>query len=124
VRLNLQYTTAPPHAGQLAVSGIVDWTTIDSFRAGLSRFRQSLHPDGLVDLTGLLSWSPQAQTALAGAIWAAQLHGGHLTVVGLQPIPAWQARHSGLPGTDPLTRDAPTAWGAAHCDRRVSTPGR
>jgi anti-anti-sigma regulatory factor len=111
VRLNLLYTSTPLHTGHLAVSGIVDWSTINSFRAGLSHFRQTRRPDGLVDLTGLLSWSPQAQAALAGAIWAAQLHGGHLTVVGLQPIPAWQARDSGLPGTDPLTEDAPTGWG-------------
>ena len=63
MRLNLEYTAVQPRSGRLVVSGIIDWSTIYHFRTALSSSLHHPGPDVLVDLTGLLSWSPQARRA-------------------------------------------------------------
>jgi hypothetical protein len=97
MRLNLESIVVGPSASHLVVTGIIDWSTIARFRAGLSGCVSPSRPDVLVDLTGLLSWCPEAQTMLRRAGMTARLHGGRLAVVGLPPIPRWEARDPGLP---------------------------
>jgi anti-anti-sigma regulatory factor len=103
MRLNLEDGVVGSSSA-LVVSGIIDWSTMAQFRAGLSRYVSRPRPDIRVDLTGLLSWSPEAQAALMAAIGTARLHGGRLVVSGLAPIPRWEARGSGLPGMDSTPR--------------------
>jgi hypothetical protein len=97
MRLNLEDSAvgSPP---ALVVTGIIDWSTIAQFRSGLSRYVSRHGPDLRVDLTGLLSWSPEAQAALAHATRTARIRGGRLETSGLAPIPRWEAGGSGLPG--------------------------
>jgi anti-anti-sigma regulatory factor len=97
MRLNLEGSAARPGTATLAVSGIIDWSTIDQFRDALSQYVSSPRPDLLLDLTGLLSWSGEAQLMLAHATVEARLHGGRIVVFGLAPIPSWEATGSGFP---------------------------
>ncbi len=97
MRLNLESSLVESSATLLVVTGIIDWSTLAQFRAGLSRLVSGPQPDILIDFAGLLSWSPEAQEVLAGATSEALLHGGRLAMFGLAPIPAWQAGDSGLP---------------------------
>jgi anti-anti-sigma regulatory factor len=97
MRLNLEIGLVGSSAVLLVVTGIIDWSTIAQFRAGLSRLVSGPRPDVLVDFTGLLSWSPEAQQVLAAATGEARLHGGQLVMSGLAPIPAWQAGDCDLP---------------------------
>ncbi len=76
MRLNLESGYVESPAVLLVVTGIIDWSTIAQFRAGLSRLVSGPRPDALVDFTGLLSWSPEAQQLLAAATGEARLHGG------------------------------------------------
>jgi len=99
MRLNLENSLVGSSAA-LVVTGVVDWSTIAQFRAGLSRLVSGPHPDVLVDFSGLLSWSPEAQHVLAAATGEARLHGGRLVMFGLAPIPAWQAGDRDLPGLE------------------------
>ena len=78
MRLNLESGRAGSSTAPLVVTGIIDWSTIAQFRAGLSRLVSGPRPDLLVDFTGLLSWSPEAQRVLAAATGEARLHGGRL----------------------------------------------
>ena len=78
MRLNLESGLAGSPAVLLVVTGVIDWSTIAQFRAGLSRLVSGPRPDVLVDFTGLLSWSPEAQQVLAAATGEARLHGGRL----------------------------------------------
>ena len=98
MRLNLESGPAGSSTVLVVVTGVIDWSTIAQFRAGLSRLVCGPRPDVRVDFTGLLSWSPEAQRALAAATGEARLHGGRLVMSGLAPIPAWQAGDCGLPG--------------------------
>ena len=98
MRLNLESDLAGTSAVLLIVTGVIDWSTITQFRAGLSRLVSGPRPDVLVDFTGLLSWSPEAQQVLAAATGEARLHGGRLVMSGLAPIPAWQAGDCDLAG--------------------------
>jgi anti-anti-sigma regulatory factor len=100
MRLNLESDLAGTPAVLLIVTGVIDWSTITQFRAGLSRLVSGPRPDVLVDFTGLLSWSPEAQQVLAAATGEARLHGGRLAMSGLAPIPAWQAGDCDLPGLE------------------------
>ncbi len=100
MRLNLESSLAGSSATLLVVKGIIDWSTLAQFRAVLSRLVSGPQPDILVDFAGLLSWSPEAQKVLAGATWEARLHGGHLAMFGLAPIPVWQTGDSDLPGLE------------------------
>jgi anti-anti-sigma regulatory factor len=97
MRLDLDSVVVGPSASHLDVTGIIDWSTIARFRAQLHDCVAPPRPDVLVDLTGLLSWCPEAQAVLRRASMAARLRGGQLTVVGLPPIPRWEAKDSGLP---------------------------
>jgi anti-anti-sigma regulatory factor len=90
MRLNLD-SSVVESSTTLVVAGIIDWSTITQFRAALARLASRREPAILVDFTGLLSWSPEAQAVLARATGQARLHGGRLAVFGLAPIPAWQA---------------------------------
>ncbi len=100
MRLNLESSLVGSSATRLVVTGVIDWSTISQFRAGLSRLVSCPRPDILVDFAGLLSWSPEAQEVLAGATGEARLHGGRLVMFGLAPIPAWQAGDSDLPALE------------------------
>jgi len=106
MRLNLESGLAGSPAVLLVVTGIIDWSTIAQFRAGLSRLVSGPRPDVLVDFTGLLSWSPEAQQVLAAATGEARLHGGRLAMSGLAPIPAWQAGECDLPGLERVLEHA------------------
>jgi anti-anti-sigma regulatory factor len=108
MRLNLESSLVGSSTTLLVVTGVIDWSTLAEFRAGLSRLVSCPRPDILVDFAGLLSWSPEAQEVLAGATGEARLHGGRLVMFGLTPIPTWQAGDSGLPGLERvLERTAP-----------------
>jgi anti-anti-sigma regulatory factor len=96
MRLNLESGLVGSSTALLVVTGVIDWSTIAQFRAGLSRLVSGPRPDVLVDFTGLLSWSPEAQQMLAAATGEARLHGGRLVMAGLAPIPAWQAGNCDL----------------------------
>jgi anti-anti-sigma regulatory factor len=98
MRLNLESGPVESSAVLLNVRGVIDWSTIAQFRAGLSRLVSGPRPDVLVDFTGLLSWSSEAQQVLAAATGEARMHGGRLMISGLAPIPAWQAGDCDLPG--------------------------
>ena len=98
MRLNMESSLVGPSATLLVVTGVIDWSTLAQFRAGLSRLVSCPRPEILVDFAGLLSWSQEAQEVLAAATGEARLHGGRLVMYGLAPIPAWQAGDSGLPG--------------------------
>jgi anti-anti-sigma regulatory factor len=106
MRLNLESGLAGSPAVLLVVTGVIDWSTIAQFRAGLSRLVSGPRPDVLVDFTGLLSWSPEAQQVLATATGEARLHGGRLAMSGLAPIPAWQAGECDLPGLERVLEHA------------------
>ncbi len=106
MRLNLESNLVGSSTTLLVVTGIIDWSTITQFRARLSRLVSCPRPNILVDFAGLLSWSPEAQEALAGATGEARLHGGRLVMFGLAPIPAWQAGDSGLPGLERVLEHA------------------
>ncbi len=106
MRLNLESSLVGSSATLLVVTGIIDWSTIAQFRAGLSRLVCCPRPDILVDFAGLLSWSREAQEVLAGATGEARLHGGRLVMSGLAPIPAWQAGDSDLPGLERVLEQA------------------
>jgi hypothetical protein len=97
MRLDLESIVVGPSASRLSVMGIIDWSTIAGFRARLSDCVSPPRPDILVDMTGLLSWCPEAQQMLQRASMTARLHGGRLVVVGLPPIPRWETRDSALP---------------------------
>jgi anti-anti-sigma regulatory factor len=99
MRLNLEDRVVGSSSA-LVVSGIIDWSTMAQFRAGLSRYVSQPGQHNRVDLTGLLSWSPEAQAALMRAIGTARLQGGRLVVSGLAPIPRWEAAGSRLPGLE------------------------
>ena len=100
MRLNLESDFLESSAVLLVVTGVIDWSTLAQFRAGLYRLLSCPRPDILVDFAGLLSWSLEAQEVLAGATGEAHLNGGRLVTFGLAPIPAWQAGDSGLPGLE------------------------
>lgn len=106
MRLNLENDPVESSAVLLIVTGVIDWSTIAQFRDGLSRLVSGARPDVLVDFTGLLSWSPEAQQVLAAATGEARLHGGRLVMSGLAPIPAWQAGACDLPGLERVLEDA------------------
>jgi anti-anti-sigma regulatory factor len=106
MRLNLESSLVGSSTTLLVVTGIIDWSTIAQFRAGLSWLVSCPRPDILVDFAGLLSWSPEAQEVLAGATGEARLHGGRLAMFGLAPIPAWQAGDSDLPGLERVLEHA------------------
>jgi anti-anti-sigma regulatory factor len=97
MRLNLENSLVGSST-MLVVSGVIDWSTIAQFQAGLSRLMSCPRPDILVDFAGLLSWSREAQEVLAGAASEARLHGGRVVSSGLAPIPVWQAGDCDLPG--------------------------
>jgi anti-anti-sigma regulatory factor len=97
VRLNLYSPPVGSGPAVLAVAGIIDWSTIGQFRVALSQYVSHAQPDLLLDLTGLLSWSAEAQLALEHAAVEARLHGGRVVVFGLAPIPKWEATGFGLP---------------------------
>jgi len=100
MRLNLENSLVGSSGTLLVITGIIDWSTIAQFRAALSRVASCQRPNVLVDFTGLLSWSPQAQAVLAGAAREARLHGGRLLSFGLAPVPAWQAGDRELPAPE------------------------
>ena len=106
MRLNLESSLVGSSTTLLVVTGVIDWSTLAQFRAGLSRLVSCPRPDILVDFAGLLSWSPEAQEVLAGATGEARLHGGRLVMFGLAPVPAWQAGDSGLPGLERVLEHA------------------
>ncbi len=106
MRLNLESGLAGSSTALLVVTGVIDWSTIAQFRAGLSRLVSCPRPDVLVDFAGLLSWSPEAQQVLAAATGEARLHGGRLAMSGLAPIPAWQAGDCDLPGLGSVLQHA------------------
>ena len=106
MRLNLENGLVGSSAARLIVTGVIDWSTIAQFRAGLSRLVSGPRPDVLVDFTGLLSWSPEAQQVLAAATGEARLHGGRLVMSGLAPIPAWQAGDCDLPDLERVLEHA------------------
>ena len=106
MRLNLESSLVGSSTTLLVVTGVIDWSTLAQFRAGLSRLVSCPQPDILVDFAGLLSWSPEAQEVLAGATGEARLHGGRLVMFGLAPVPAWQAGDSGLPGLERVPEHA------------------
>jgi anti-anti-sigma regulatory factor len=91
MRLNVESSVVGSSTTLLVVAGIIDWSTIAQFRAALARSVSRSRPAILVDFTGLLSWSTEAQAVLARATGQARLQGGRLAVAGLAPIPAWQA---------------------------------
>src|SRR5260370_2175628 len=111
MRLNLENSLVRSSATLLVVTGIIDWSTIAQFRAGLSRLVCCPRPDILVDLAGLLSWSREAQQVLAGATGEARLHRGRLVLAGVAPIPAWPAGDSDLPGLERVLTHAPRCCG-------------
>jgi anti-anti-sigma regulatory factor len=100
MRLNLETSLAGSSTALLVVTGVIDWSTLTQFRAGLSRLVSGPRPDVLVNFPGLLSWSPEAQQVLAAATGEARLHGGQVVMSGLAPIPAWQAGDCDLPGLE------------------------
>jgi anti-anti-sigma regulatory factor len=106
MRLNLETSLAGPSTALLVVTGVIDWSTLTQFRAGLSRLVSGPRPDVLVNFTGLLSWSPEAQQVLAAATGEARLHGGQVVMSGLAPIPAWQAGDCDLPGLERVLEHA------------------
>ena len=106
MRLNLETGFVGSSETRLVVTGVIDWSTIAQFRAGLSRLVSGPRPDVLVDLAGLLSWSPEAQQVLAAATGEARLHGGRLVMSGLAPIPAWQAGDCDLAGLERVLEHA------------------
>jgi anti-anti-sigma regulatory factor len=91
MRLNVESSVVGSSTTLLIVAGIIDWSTIAQFQAALARSISGPRTAILLDFTGLLSWSPEAQAVLARATGQARLHGGRLVVSGLAPIPAWQA---------------------------------
>jgi anti-anti-sigma regulatory factor len=111
MRLNMKSDYVESSAVLLVVTGVIDWSTIAQFRAGLSRLVSGPRPDVLVDFSGLLSWSPEAQQLLAAATGEARLHGGRLVMSGLSPIPAWQAGDCGLPALGGVLELAAPAGG-------------
>jgi anti-anti-sigma regulatory factor len=111
MRLNMESDYVESSAVLLVVTGVIDWSTIAQFRVGLSRLVSGPRPDVLVDFSGLLSWSPEAQQLLAAATGEARLHGGRLVMSGLSPIPAWQAGDRGLPGLGGVLELAAPAGG-------------
>lgn len=98
MRLNLDASVVGSGTALLTVTGVIDWSTIGQFRVALSRYAPHSRPDLLLDLTGLLSWCPEAQAALEHATSQARLDGGRIVAFGLAPIPEWEATGSGLPG--------------------------
>ena len=106
MRLNLEHSLVGSSATLLVVTGIIDWSTIAQFQAGLSRLMSCPRPDIVVDFAGLLSWSREAQDVLAGAAREARLHGGRLMSSGLAPIPVWQAGDCDLPGLERMLQRA------------------
>jgi anti-anti-sigma regulatory factor len=106
MRLNLETSLAGSSTALLVVTGVIDWSTLTQFRAGLSRLVSGPRPDVLVNFTGLLSWSPEAQQVLAAATGEARLHGGQVVMSGLAPIPAWQAGDCDLPGLERVLEHA------------------
>jgi anti-anti-sigma regulatory factor len=102
----VETSLAGPSTALLVVTGVIDWSTLTQFRAGLSRLVSGPRPDVLVNFTGLLSWSPEAQQVLAAATGEARLHGGQVVMSGLAPIPAWQAGDCDLPGLERVLEHA------------------
>ncbi len=90
MRLNVESSVVGSSTTLLIVAGIIDWSTIAQFQAALARSISRPRSAILLDFTGLLSWSPEAQAVLARATGQVRLHGGQLVVAGLAPIPAWQ----------------------------------
>jgi hypothetical protein len=128
MRLNLENSLVGSSTMLLVVSGVIDWSTIAQFRAGLSRLMSCPRPDILVDFAGLLSWSREAQEVLAGAAGEARLHGGRLVSSGLAPIPVWAARHPPdraleVCAVSPLPATArPGIWPGAQAGHRRPQP--
>src|SRR6266508_4690977 len=91
MRLDMDGSVVGPATTMLVVTGIIDWSTIERFRARLAACVARPRPNVLVDLTGVLSWSLEAQAVLAHADLRARLKGGRLAAFGLAPVPTWQA---------------------------------
>lgn len=96
MRLHMESSTVEPATTLLNVTGIIDWSTLAQFRTILTRHVSHPRPHVVVDLSGLLSWSPEAQAVLVRATRQAQLLSGQLAVVGLALLPSVQAASSGL----------------------------
>lgn len=95
MRLSIEDEARESSAPVLVIAGIIDWSTLEQFRSALSQRLAGPRPNAVVDFSGMLSWSPQAQRVLARAAMGARLQGGHLEVFGLKRIPRWQAKTSG-----------------------------
>ena len=95
MRLSIDDEVGESSTPVLVVAGIIDWSTLEQFRAALALRLTGPRPQVVVDFSGMLSWSPQAQHVLARAAMGARLHGGQLEVFGLNRIPRWQAKTSG-----------------------------
>jgi hypothetical protein len=65
MRLNVESSVVGSSITLLIVAGIIDWSTIAQFQAALARSVSRPRPAILLDFTGLLSWSPEAQAELA-----------------------------------------------------------
>jgi len=95
MRLSIEDEVRESSTPVLVIAGIIDWSTLEQFRSALYHRLTGPQPSAVVDFSGMLSWSPQAQHVLATAALGARLHGGHLEVFGLNRIPRWQAKTSG-----------------------------
>ena len=100
MRLNMEAEVVGSGAVLLTVTGIIDWSTIGQFQVAMGRYASHPRPDLLLDLTGLLSWCPEAQAVLERTTTQARLHGGRVVAFGLAAIPIWEATGSGLPGLE------------------------
>src|ERR1700733_14124660 len=106
MRLNMESDNVESSAVLLVVTGVIDWSTIAQFRVGLSRLVSGPRPDVLVDFTGLLSWSAEAQQLLAAATGEARLHGGRVVTSGLSPPPGGRGGPGALPGLERVLEHA------------------
>jgi anti-anti-sigma regulatory factor len=103
VRLHIERSVVGPSI-HVAIGGILDWSTLPRFRRELDELVAVPYPSVLLDLSGLISWSSQAQLALVRAMARARLNGGELAVSELNPIPSWEAEGSMVPDRLPEAR--------------------
>lgn len=103
---------------QVTVRGVLDWSTVPQFRDVMRTLASSNHRLVRLDMSGLISWSPDAQQVVRRSVARARRRGQDVVVSGLSSITRWEAE--GCPLPDP---QAPPGPGRYRYRRSDGTPG-
>lgn len=107
MRLNIEQRVVGSTV-HVVISGVIDWSTIAQFRDVLRGLVARPCPDVRMDVSGLISWCPEAQVLLVRSASRARLNGGDLVLSELNAVARWEADGSMLPERSASPRPAYT----------------